>query len=195
MIGVGEMDRDILQVIIPVLWSGWLLYWMAAARHVKPVRWQEPVASRTLHRVPLVLAGALLIPGWLGSFMTVHVLPQGPFLPAVGAILVVAGLGFATWARRHLGGNWSGVVTLKDDHSLIQTGPYRYVRHPIYTGLLLAFLGTAVAIGEWRGFLAVALALLGFWRKIHVEELAMRETFAEYERYRQTTAALIPFVI
>ncbi len=83
---------------------------------------------------------------------------------------------------------------VKEDHALIRTGPYRRLRHPIYTGILLAFLGMAVTIGEWRGVLAFALALLSFGRKSRIEEDRMRETFPEYEQYRRETAAIIPFI-
>ena len=83
----------------------------------------------------------------------------------------------------------------RTDASLVTVGIYQWFRHPIYTGLLLAFVGSAVAIGEWRGILSVALALLAFVLKVRVEEVGMRKTFAEYERYQRTTAALIPFVL
>lgn len=98
------------------------------------------------------------------------------------------------WARWHLGRNWSGIVSLKEGHALVQTGPYRSVRHPIYSGLLLALVGTAMAIGQWRGVLAVACALIALLWKIHVEEEHMRQTFSEYEAYRERTAALIPLL-
>ena len=189
------MERAVLQIIIPALWCAWLLYWIVAAADVKPTRWRETPASRLLHRVPLGLAAMLLLPHRLEPIMTARYLPSGPLFPTLGAIMVALGLGFAIWARWHLGENWSGSVTLKEDHSLIQTGPYKYVRHPIYTGMLLAFVGSAAAVGEWRGILAVALALLAFLYKIRVEEAGMHKTFPEYERYRRTTAALIPFVL
>lgn len=189
------MHSAVIQIIIAALWFAWLLYWIVAAADVKPTRWRETTASRLLHRLPLGFAALLFLPPPLAPIMTGRCLPPGPLFPALGAILVAVGLSFATWARRHLGANWSGSVTLKENHSLIQTGPYKYVRHPIYTGMLLAFVGSAVAIGEWRGILAVALALLAFLHKIRVEEVGMRKTFPEYEQYRRTTAALIPFVL
>ena len=189
------MQRAVLHIIIPALWFAWLLYWIVAAADVKPTRWRETVASRLFHRVPLLVAAVLLAPRRMEPIMTARWLPEGRLFPVLGAIMVAVGLCFAVWARWHLGGNWSGTVTLKEDHSLIQTGPYKYVRHPIYTGHLLAFVGSAVAIGEWRGVLSVALALLAFLLKIRVEEAGMRRTFADYQRYQRTTAALIPFVL
>jgi protein-S-isoprenylcysteine O-methyltransferase Ste14 len=124
----------------------------------------------------------------------VQALPAGPVLPALGAVLTVAGLGLAVWARRHLGREWSGLVTLKEGHRLIRTGPYRTVRHPIYSGLLLAVFGTALAIGQWRGVIAVVCNLIGLLRKVQVEETLMVRTFPEYQEYRQRTAAPIPGV-
>ena len=93
-----------------------------------------------------------------------------------------------------MGRNWSGIVTVKEDHALVRTGPYRVVRHPIYTGLLLALIGTAAAIGEWRGVLSVIFVLIGFLWKIRVEEERMNANFPEYAQYRRQTAALIPLL-
>jgi protein-S-isoprenylcysteine O-methyltransferase Ste14 len=94
----------------------------------------------------------------------------------------------------HLGRNWSAAVTLKHAHELIRSGPYARVRHPIYTGLLLAFLGSAIACGEPRALLGVAIILFAFVRKLRIEETLMRATFpAEYARYRAEVPALLPF--
>jgi protein-S-isoprenylcysteine O-methyltransferase Ste14 len=181
--------------IIPALWIVWLVYWIVAARDLKPTLWREPPRSRALSSLPLILVAILLgAPNSLPPVMLKRFLPPNPMLPTLGTVLVAAGLGFAIWARAHLGRNWSARVTLKEDHSLIRTGPYGRVRHPIYTGMLLALAGTAIAIGEWRGLVAVALAVPAFVRKSRVEEDRMGQTFPEYEQYRRETAALIPFV-
>jgi protein-S-isoprenylcysteine O-methyltransferase Ste14 len=185
----------VLQLVVPTLWLAWLLYWGISARNVKETRWREPLASQLLHRVPLILAAILLAaPAWLPRVLTKRFLPNGLLFPALGAALLAAGLGFSVWARRHLGRNWSAQVVVKQDHALIRSGPYRHVRHPIYTGILLAFLGTVVTIGEWRGLLAFLFALVSFAVKSRAEEHRMAGIFPEYQAYRRETAALIPFV-
>jgi len=185
----------LIQVLFPTLWIAWLIYWWVSARNVKETRWQEPLGSQLLHRVPL-LFGALLFaaPRLLPLALRRRLLPLGPLAPTVGVLLIAAGLGFSVWARRHLGRNWSSQVVVKADHALVRSGPYSRLRHPIYTGLLLAFLGTAVIIGEVRGFLAFVLLLISFAIKSRAEEARMRETFPEYEGYRRETSAIIPYV-
>jgi protein-S-isoprenylcysteine O-methyltransferase Ste14 len=184
-----------LRFLIPAMWLAWAGFWTVAARHTKPARWRESIGSRILHVIPLLACAVLLAaPRWLPPILSARVVPAGRLLPVFGAAMVAAGLGFAAWARVHLGRNWSGIVTVKEDHALVRTGPYRAVRHPIYTGLLLALTGTAMAIGEWRGVLAVIFALIGFLWKIQVEEKRMRENFPEYAHYRRQTAALIPLL-
>jgi protein-S-isoprenylcysteine O-methyltransferase Ste14 len=182
-------------LVVPALWIAWLTYWVVSARDVKATRVRQPLASELLYRAPLILAVILLAaPHALPRALTRRFLPAGGFVALLGPVLVVAGLGFAVWARRHLGRNWSASVVVKEDHALVRSGPYRRVRHPIYTGMLLAILGTALAIGEWRAVLAVLLALMSFVLKSRMEERRMRETFPEYEQYRRETAALVPFV-
>ena len=179
------------------MWLGWVAYWWAASFNVKATARREPLQSRLSHIVPLTIAVALL---WLPEspievlgkrFLPVAV---GPFW--IGAVLTLAGLLFTVWARVHLGRNWSGTITVKQDHDLITSGPYRFVRHPIYTGLLLALIGFALARGEWRGVVALGLAFAAFWRKLRIEEQWMREQFGgAYEEYSRRVAALIPFVL
>jgi protein-S-isoprenylcysteine O-methyltransferase Ste14 len=122
------------------------------------------------------------------------VLPHGLATFWLGFMLVLAGIAFSIAARVSLGGNWSGIVTLKQDHELIRKGPYRLVRHPIYTGLVVAILGTAIAQGELRSVFAVALVAAALVRKIGIEEaLLVQEFGAAYDRYRREVPALIPF--
>jgi len=180
--------------LIPALWIAWLLYWAVAARDAKTTQRVESPASRASHILPLMLAGWLLSARTVpGGFLAGQIFTPGPGTHAVAVLLVAAGLAFAVWARVCLGRNWSGIVTLKQDHELIRSGPYRLVRHPIYTGLLLALVGSAVARDEWRAVLAVAIAWLALWRKLQIEEGWMIEQFGDaYLRYRAEVPALIP---
>lgn len=183
---------------IETSWALWVLYWMVSAAHVKRTLRGEPLSSRAAHFVPMILAFGLLAapPRPDSQALFERFVPASTLLDGVAAFMVTAGLLFAVWARVHLGTNWSGRVSLKENHELIRTGPYRFVRHPIYTGLLLAIFGTALAVGEWRGLLATALMFVSYWRKLRVEEALMRATFGDdYRRYCEHTAALIPYVI
>jgi protein-S-isoprenylcysteine O-methyltransferase Ste14 len=181
--------------IIAWLWIAWALYWIVSAISNKTTRRRESLGSRLSHVVPLTVGFVLLawhdVPwAWLAA----RLWPRSFTAYWLGVTLLAAGLGFTVWARVHLGRNWSGSVTVKQDHELIRSGPYAYVRHPIYTGLLAAALGTAIASGTVRaalGLLIIAAALL---RKLRTEEAFMRETFpGEYERYAAAVPGLIPF--
>lgn len=182
-------------LLIPAFWIGWALYWVWSSRGVKPVRRRESRASRAAHVVPLTLAAALLavpaLPGWLGE----PCCAAGPGARATAVLLVAAGLAFSVWARRVLGGNWSASVTLKDDHEIVRSGPYRCIRHPIYTGLILALAGTALARAEWRGPVALVIAVAALWRKLQMEERWLTAEFGtRYADYRRQTHALFPFI-
>ena len=189
--------QDVLSAIISVLWIAWLIYWYVSSRHVKATRWRASSGLRALYRVPGLLAGAFLVgsPRWLPQVLHENVFPATLAIVAAGTIAVALGLGFAVWARRHLGGNWSSDVALKDNHALVRTGPYRYVRHPIYTGILLALCGSAMSINQWRAIVGVGFALLGFLFKLRLEEEQMRALFPEYDDYRKHTSAIVPFVL
>jgi uncharacterized membrane protein len=184
--------------VIGSAWALWIVFWWIRAAGVKRTLHREPLSSRAAHFIPMLIAGLLLMAPRRPDdrFLFARFVTDSPSLDDLGALMVIAGLSFAVWARVHLGSNWSGRVSVKENHELICTGPYRWVRHPIYTGLLLAILGTALAVGEWRGLLATAAMVVSFWRKLRLEEAVMRETFGDaYRQYCEQTAALIPHVI
>jgi len=189
-------DPYIYRRVMLALWVAWAIYWFVSAMHAKkPVR-REELASRCVY-VLLGITGGLLIawPRRPGGWLVERLWPRSPPAYWVGLALLCAGLAFAVWARGVLGRNWSGSVTVKEGHELIRSGPYAYVRHPIYTGLIVALLGTAVTIGIVRAFLGMALIVASFLRKLRIEERFMRETFpGQYERYSAAVPALIPFL-
>jgi len=185
------------EYLFMAVWLGWAAYWFFSSFSASaPKRVQDPWARRR-HRLELALAFALLtFPnlgiGWLG----LRIVPRTEALFVSGAVMLVLGIGFAVWARVHLGEYWSGHVTLKPGHRLIRTGPYALVRHPIYTGLLLAILGSAVAVDEYRGLLAMVIATEAIVRKLRLEERWLTEEFgAEYDSYRRDVKALVPGVV
>jgi protein-S-isoprenylcysteine O-methyltransferase Ste14 len=181
--------------LFPAMWMAWLAYWWLASRTVKPVERRESAGSRLLHIVPLGLTAWLL---WAqsvpGAILNARLFPWAPWAVSLGALMTAIGLLFTVWARVHIGRNWSGIVTIKRGHELVDTGPYALVRHPIYTGLLVAFSGSALARGEWRGILAVLVAWVALWRKLRLEERWLTERFGEtYAAYRQRVPALLPY--
>lgn len=181
---------------IAALWVTLGVVWAAAAIGTKAARRRETIRSGISHTVPIMLAVILLSSRRLaGRYLAVPVLPHNLVTFWPGFMLVLTGIALSITARVSLGGNWSGIVTLKQDHELICKGPYRLVRHPIYTGLVVAVLGTAIAQGELRSLFAVALVAAALVRKIGIEEAFLMQEFgAAYDRYRREVPALIPFL-
>src|SRR5271165_4273215 len=183
--------------LFPAMWLSYVTYWWAKSTNVKAGERHEPASSRIVRLILMACAVALL---WASSvplpLLNERFLPAGAWCFWIGAAVTAGGLLFSVWARRHLGKNWSQAVTVKEGHELITSGPYALVRHPIYTGLLLGFLGSAVARGEWRGLLAVALVFVALWRKLRLEEKWMRAQFGQpYEDYSRHVAALVPYIL
>jgi protein-S-isoprenylcysteine O-methyltransferase Ste14 len=179
--------------ISAALWIVMMVYWNAAARKSAPVKSGESSSSRARHQ--LLLNVALLLAfirfPWTGA----RWLPASPLTPAIGLAIQAGSMVLDVWAMRCLGRNWSGAVTIKVDHQLIRTGPYRLVRHPIYTAMIGMYLGTAIVSGELHGLFAVVLCMIAYWRKTRMEERGLREVFGQaYDDYRRASWALIPFV-
>jgi len=177
-----------LHTAIAIAWIIFWFYWLASAFGVKEGR-----ASR--RRIPLnglsALSVILLLRVFRGGSLVVH----SPVLGALGAVVFASGIALAIWARVHLGHNWGMPMTQKAEPELVTSGPYRFVRHPIYSGLLAALLGTALAT-NLIGLIIVAILGGYFYYSASVEEKNLIATFpTTYPPYRSGTKMLVPFVL
>ncbi len=178
-----------VQVVFAIGWAAFWIYWLVAALSMKSghVPWSRELRIRALI---LVLVIVLIR---LGAFRN-HGINTDPWRGGVGLGLFALGLGFAIWARLHIGRNWGTPMSQKDDPELVTSGPYHLVRHPIYSGILVAGVGTAVAL-NWLWTIAVVLAGTYFVYSATVEERNLAEQFPEtYPAYRRSTKMLVPFV-
>ena len=175
-------------------WIVFWIYWVISARAVKRTVQRESLWIRVLHILITSIAFFLLLSRDLRfAPLSDHFISANAYVRGAGVVITWIGLGIAIWARIHIGKNWSGLVTLKEEHQLVCTGPYGWVRHPIYTGLLLAVLGTALVLGEWRGILALVLLVIAHILKARREEALMIGHFgAAYEDYKRKTGFLVP---
>lgn len=182
--------------LIAYAWLSFGIIWLVAAFANKRTVQRQSISSRFIHLGLGIVAALLLVNnGIRGGILDWRFVPKSLFTAYIGLALTLVGLAFAVWARFHLGRNWSGTVTLKQDHELIRTGPYALVRHPIYSGILLALLGAAIARAELRGLLALAIIIFTFRLKYGIEESFMVRQFGvQYADYRRQVRALIPFV-
>jgi protein-S-isoprenylcysteine O-methyltransferase Ste14 len=188
---IPEIDSG---AIIKGLWMLFALYWLVSAIKRKETKKRESMLQRLLYMLPLIAAFILLFRaeghyGRLGQ----RFLPDAAVVQWIAVLLTALGVAIAFWARWHLGANWSGVVTLKEGHELIRTGPYRFIRHPIYTGILLMLVGTMVAIGEVRGLIAVLITWLSFYVKARREESFLAQEFGpRFTEHSEHTGMFLP---
>ena len=179
-----------------LLWIAFTVYWGIAGRNSRaPAKKSESGASTWFHQAVLTAALLLLfvpVPGLNGWFLP----ERWHFLVAVGAMIQALFILLAIWARRHLGSNWSHAVRIGVDHELVRTGPYKLVRHPIYTAMLGMFLGTAMASSQYHALLGLVILVFAYLRKARLEEKILGETFGtQYDAYRRETWALIPLLL
>ncbi len=188
------MDFSSSRQWIDALWLLFGLYWLVSALKRKKTKQRESILQRFGYTLPLVVGFYLLYqPNPLYDWLRSRILPAGPAGEWTGVALAAAGIAVAFWARWHLGANWSGTVTLKEGHELIRTGPYRSIRHPIYTGILLALFGTAITFGEIRALLAVSIAWLSFYIKARREESFLSQEFGPgFAEHKQHTGMFLP---
>jgi len=179
-----------VELVFAVGWAAFWLYWLVAAFSMK--RGRVPW-SREL-RIRAIIAVVVILLVRLGAFRS-HGVNADPWRAATGLVLFASGLGFAIWARLHIGRNWGTPMTQKDEPELVTSGPYHLVRHPIYSGFLTAGVGTAVAL-SWLWLTPVALAGVYFVYSAMVEERYLTEQFPDsYPVYKRSTKMLVPFVL
>jgi protein-S-isoprenylcysteine O-methyltransferase Ste14 len=170
-------------------WAVFWIYWLVAAFSMK--RGRVPWSRELRIRAVIVVIVILLIR--FGVFRR-HGLNTDPWRAALGLVLFGLGLGFAVWARVHIGRNWGTPMTQKDEPELVTSGPYHFVRHPIYSGILIAGLGTALAL-SWLWLIAVGLAGVYFIYSATIEERYLTEQFPDaYPAYKRSTRMLVPFI-
>ena len=181
----------VVDIVIFVCWVAFWIYWLAASVGVKSGRfgWRRFAGAR----VAIILIVLLLLR--LRVFKNDHSVTGNPWLQGIGLVIFLLGLALAIWARIYLGRNWGMPMTEKKDPELVTTGPYSTVRHPIYTGIILALIGTTVAVSLYW-LVAVILAGGYFLYSATREERYMAGVFPDtYPRYKQATKMLIPFIV
>jgi protein-S-isoprenylcysteine O-methyltransferase Ste14 len=177
-----------------LLWQLLLLVWVVLWFGKKKAKKLENWGERAQHGILVVLGFWLLFGnlehwGWLNY----RLVPNVPWVWLMGLALTALGVGISIWARLSLGSNWSGMVTLKTGHELVRKGLYRWIRHPIYTGILLGMIGTAMIKGHLRGWIGLAIVFAGFYFKARREERFLREEFgAGFDEHSQRTGMFLP---
>jgi protein-S-isoprenylcysteine O-methyltransferase Ste14 len=189
--------KYIYEYLFLITWISYFTYWWLMAKDVKSSIRTESTLSRLIRSLSMIIALLLL---WF-SKLPIFILNISFFSHSylsfwIGFIVTAGGLLFSVWARKYLGKNWSQAVTIKNDHQLIKDGPYALVRHPIYTGLILGFVGTSIAVGEVRGLISDILVFVVLLYKLRLEDKWLIEQFGEsYKLYIQKVSALIPFIL
>jgi protein-S-isoprenylcysteine O-methyltransferase Ste14 len=184
----------IWRYLVDAPWIVFVAYWAVGALKTRKTVNQESFASRYGTLSLEILGFVLLFSDWAAiGPLAYHLLRRTYTLEVAGVALVWIGIAIALWARWHLGQYWSARVTLKEDHKLIRTGPYAYFRHPIYSGIELAAIGSALVIDHWRCAVGVCLIILGYWIKAKKEESMLLAQFGEaFKEHRHKTGFLIP---
>jgi protein-S-isoprenylcysteine O-methyltransferase Ste14 len=180
---------------VTVVWCVYVLFWLVSAFSAKRAKERQSWVFRVITAGRLAIT-LVLLAGAIPAFgLNTRIVPRVSVIQIVGDAVALAGFVMAVWARLSLGGNWSATVDFKEDHELVERGPYQLVRHPMYSGLLLMIGGTVLVVGRIDACLALILCFIGTWTKLRQEEALLTRHFPEaYPLYRSRTKALIPFL-
>lgn len=188
-----------IKIGLTLIWISLLLFWIISGRNNKQSIYKESFFKRFLfYWLPLLVAILLLGPGeWFGhSLIRENFVEHTNLVGVIGLSVSFVGLLIACWSRYLLGKNWSLSVQKKENHELINSGPYSILRHPIYTGILLIFIGNTIIVGDYRGIIAVVIVFISFWFKLKKEEKWLIEIFGEkYLSYSENTKKIIPYLL
>jgi len=183
------------QIITICFWLVSEVYWGLKSRGNKVTVHQKRSLVRTFVLASVYVAFLLIYLPYLSfGVLAIRVTPRGDLSGIVGVILCGAGIAFSIWSRKTLGSNWSGPVTIKKDHELIRTGPYKIVRNPIYFGSIVSLTGSAMTTGELRGIVGILLVFYTLLKKIDEEESLLQKHFDEFFEYSLRVKRLIPFI-
>ncbi|MCK1546860.1 isoprenylcysteine carboxylmethyltransferase family protein [Bradyrhizobium sp. 160] len=182
--------------LLALIWLAWLVSWVGASFWQGRTQKQVMTLESGRYRIPILVGGILFTP-W-----TAEVLNEKPLwvFSNIGvyitALIVLAGISFTWWGRLHLGKFWSNTITHKEDHRVVDTGPYGIVRHPIYTGLIAGMLATGIAVGTVTAIVGAILISLGMWQKGRMEEVFLSKELGEdaYGAYCRRVPMIIPFL-
>ena len=187
-------DKETFRLLVELPWTIFVIYWIVGAIKTRATRESESAASRTAILLIEIAGYGLIFSDSAGiGFLGTRFMPRTWATAILGVVLTWSGIGLAIWARYHLAEYWSARITIKEDHQLIRTGPYTHLRHPIYSGLVLATIGSALVIDKWRCVLGVCLVLIGYCFKAMKEETMLSRQFGDaFREHREHTGFLIP---
>src|SRR5579884_1328397 len=202
--GLGNLGDAILSgwivtwptKLLALIWLAWVVSWVVAAFWSGRTKTHVATWDSWVYRLPILIGAILLMPltaRIVGAEPLYHVGTLGTYLLA---LVTVGGISFTWWARIHLGRFWSNAITHKEDHRIIDTGPYGMVRHPIYTGQIVGMIATGIAIGNWAAILGTLLIPFGEWQKARMEERFLSVELGQeaYRNYSRRVPMIVPFL-
>ena len=182
--------------LLSLIWLAWVLSWVVASFWSGRTKSFVPTRDSWIYRLPILIGAILLSPWTAGAVGASQLYDPGNAGTYLLAVVVVFGISFTWWARIHLGRFWSNAITHKEDHRIVDTGPYGVVRHPIYTGLIIAILATGFAVATWTAILGALFISFGEWQKARMEEgfLSVQLGRDAYTLYSRRVPMIVPFL-
>jgi protein-S-isoprenylcysteine O-methyltransferase Ste14 len=182
--------------LLSLIWLAWVVSWVVASFWSGRTKSFVPTRDSWIYRLPILIGAILLSPWTAGAVGATQLYDLGDAGTYLLALVVLFGISFTWWARIHLGRFWSNAITHKEDHRIVDTGPYGVVRHPIYTGLIIAILATGFAVATWTSILGALFISFGEWQKARMEEgfLSVQLGRDAYTLYSRRVPMIVPFL-